>query len=427
MALSVAQVAGNKVASNSSLTVTLGAAPAAGKILLAGLTANGGTARTFTASGWTSIGRVDHTTNSALEVFMRTAPGGTAAFGFGLDSSSVNWLATVYELTDADGTADAVEEAFGSSGDPTLSIDPVDASAAKHIFLFVGNRANASFTPDASPAMTEDYDDAQTGGTAFSMHASHTTATFTSGAAQTVDSNSSANASWVAIAVCIKESTTGAQTVSPSSIASAEAFGSATLTTGAVSVSPSSVASAEAFGSAVLTTTVTLSPAAIASAEAFGTAVLTTGAVTVSPSSIASAEAFGSAMVSVEGGTQFINAEGIASSEAFGEATLTPGAVTVTAEAIASAEAFGSAVVSAAGTVLAPASIDSAEAFGDAVLTVGAVTVAPTAIASAEAFGSATVTGGEEAPATIVIGPAGMSLAGGAGMTLTGGATGDLQ
>ena len=205
MALGIAQVAGAKIANNSSITVTLGSAPAAGKKLVAACMANGGTARTFTATGWTSKGRADHTTNSACELFMRDAPGGTAAFSFGLDVSNVNWHAIVWELTDADGTEDVVATNFGSSGDPTVDINPVDATLNKIIILAVGNRANATFTPDASPAMTQDYDDAQTGGTAFSAFGAHSTSTFTSGAIQTIDADSTASASWACVAICIKE------------------------------------------------------------------------------------------------------------------------------------------------------------------------------------------------------------------------------
>jgi hypothetical protein len=78
--------------------------------------------------------------------------------------------------------------------------------------------------------------------------------------------------------------TAGAQTISPSAIASAEAFGTAVLSTGAVTVAPSSIASAEAFGTATVSNgaaTQTISPSAIASAEAFPDPVLYRRARTV--------------------------------------------------------------------------------------------------------------------------------------------------
>lgn len=100
-----------------------------------------------------------------------------------------------------------------------------------------------------------------------------------------------------------------------------------TVATGAQNISPTGIASAEAFGTPVITTgAVDITPSGIASEEAFGTAVLTTGAVDISPSGIASEEAFGTAVVTVAGGTQNITATGIASAEAFGSHVVTDGA-----------------------------------------------------------------------------------------------------
>lgn len=70
---------------------------------------------------------------------------------------------------------------------------------------------------------------------------------------------------------------TETQTVAPTSIASAEAFGTPTIQPGEVVISPT----------------------AIATAEAFGTPTVTPGAVTISPTSIASAEAFGTPTVQI--------------------------------------------------------------------------------------------------------------------------------
>ena len=64
------------------------------------------------------------------------------------------------------------------------------------------------------------------------------------------------------------------QTITPTGVASAEAFGGATLAAGAVSVAPAGVASGEAFGAAVLTAVATIAPAGIASGEAVGIPVL---------------------------------------------------------------------------------------------------------------------------------------------------------
>lgn len=61
-------------------------------------------------------------------------------------------------------------------------------------------------------------------------------------------------------------------------------------------VSPSSISSSEAFGTAVIIPgSVTVSPTSILSNEAFGTATITPGAVTIFPVGIDSGEAFGQA------------------------------------------------------------------------------------------------------------------------------------
>ncbi|GAI82443.1 unnamed protein product, partial [marine sediment metagenome] len=62
------------------------------------------------------------------------------------------------------------------------------------------------------------------------------------------------------------------QVVTPSSIASQEAFGDPTVVPGGVVISPSAIASLEAFGDpTILPGVVIISPSAIASLEAFGT------------------------------------------------------------------------------------------------------------------------------------------------------------
>lgn len=178
--------------------------------------------------------------------------------------------------------------------------------------------------------------------------------------------------------------TTGPVTVSPSGIASAEAFGTAQIN---LSIAPSGIASAEAFGTPTLSATFTITVNGIASAEAFGTATVTPGVVTVSPGGIASAEAFGNAVVS--SGGLIVSPSGIASGEAVGSATVTPGAVTISLGGIATAEAFGNPTVTSSGLSLLPTGIASAEAFGTAIVSAGPVSVSPSGIASGEAFGTA--------------------------------------
>lgn len=124
----------------------------------------------------------------------------------------------------------------------------------------------------------------------------------------------------------------------------------------------------------------------IASAEAFGSATVVPGAVSITPTGIASAEAFGTAQIN-----QTISGAGnIASAEAFGSSTVVPGVVTITgAGDIASAEAFGDATVSSGGSFITGAgNIASGEAFGDALIPGGASYILGAGnIASGEAFG----------------------------------------
>lgn len=198
--------------------------------------------------------------------------------------------------------------------------------------------------------------------------------------------------------------TGGTQTIVPSGIASGEAFGTAAVSR---TVAPSGVASAEAFGTpridlvitvvgiasgeAFGTPTIVLAvvPGGIPSAEAFGTAVITTGSVNVAPTGVGSGEAFGGAVVST--GAFVVQPQDIPSGEAFGAPTVTTGPVSVAPTSIGSGEAFGTLTIGVF-VVIEPAGIGSAEAFGTAALTVGAATVDPAGIPSGEAFGDHTVT-----------------------------------
>lgn len=128
---------------------------------------------------------------------------------------------------------------------------------------------------------------------------------------------------------------TAAQTISPTGLASAEAFGSDTVTPGPVTVSVTGIASAEVFGTAAVGSLI--APAGIASAEAFGSDTITPGPVTISPSGLTSAEAFGTAVVTTP---QTVTVTGVASAEAFGAAVLATRQV-ISPNALASAEAFG--------------------------------------------------------------------------------------
>lgn len=130
---------------------------------------------------------------------------------------------------------------------------------------------------------------------------------------------------------------------------------------------PSGISSAEAFGLAAVIIQQFILPSGIASGEAFGIAVVVPGEVIILPSGISSAEAFGTAIVIP--GSVIILPTGIASQEAFGTAVVVAGSAIILPSGIASGEAFGTAVVTLASAVqqfLYPTGITSQQAFGTA-------------------------------------------------------------
>jgi hypothetical protein len=228
-------------------------------------------------------------------------------------------------------------------------------------------------------------------------------------AAKTAGLSTPGGQKYVNIAVEVLGTASGPQDVLPSSIASAEAFGTATISaandivptgigsaeafgTAAIAAAneilPGSITSAETFGTAAISTTADIAPGGIASGEAFGTAVIS-ATNEILPSGIPSAEAFGNAVVALQG-TQIVAPSSIGSGEAFGTAALSTTA-DVAPTGIGSAEAFGTPTILAE-SAIAPAGIGSGEAFGLPIVSPGAVTISPPSIASAEAFGTPTVT-----------------------------------
>ncbi len=192
--------------------------------------------------------------------------------------------------------------------------------------------------------------------------------------------------------------------VVPSSITSAESFGTAAVSGGGVlELSPSGIASSEAFGSLILAPgVVAVTPNAITSSEAFGLTVLTPGVVVVAPSSIGSTETFGTPTLVV--GSVGISPSAITSNEAFGNVVIVAGAVVLSPTGIVSSEAFGTSLVTSGPVSLSPTSISSGETFGNAAIATGAVTLLPSSIASSEAFGTNLITSG-----AIVLSPTGIA------------------
>ncbi|HJV99426.1 MAG TPA: DUF4082 domain-containing protein [Arthrobacter sp.] len=201
---------------------------------------------------------------------------------------------------------------------------------------------------------------------------------------------------------------TSGVTLSPSGIASAEAFGTA-VATATLTAEPGGIASGEALGTPVASTTLTATATAIDTLESFGTpaatATLTATAdgiaseealgspaasatLTASPSGIATDETFGTATASA---TLTAAPDGITSAEAFGTPAAAAGTLTASPDGIASTEAFGTPTASTMFTA-SPAGIASAETFGDPAMS-GTLTATAEGIESAAAFGTPSATG----------------------------------
>jgi len=177
----------------------------------------------------------------------------------------------------------------------------------------------------------------------------------------------------------------GAQTVTATSIASAEAFGSPTLTPGAVTVTATGIASVEAFGTATVQAgAVTVTATAIGSGEAFGSPEAQPGTVSFTPPGF-DGSALGYPNFFGQVG---ILAQQIFSAEAFGTPTLSGSAAQISPTGILTAEAFGTAAVTTVAATVTPDGVLSQEAFGTLTLQPGLATVSPQAILSAEALGT---------------------------------------
>lgn len=111
----------------------------------------------------------------------------------------------------------------------------------------------------------------------------------------------------------VLRATSSGTSVAPTGIATAQAFGTATVSPGAVTVTASGIATAETFGTP--RQTAFLSPSSIASAEAVSNVVLSGGSVAVAPTAIGSAQGFGTLSVITAGS---VAANGIASAQGIG-------------------------------------------------------------------------------------------------------------
>lgn len=180
------------------------------------------------------------------------------------------------------------------------------------------------------------------------------------------------------------------QAVTASSIASAEAFGTAMVR---MTVQAGTITTEEVVGTPTIAPIQAVLPSSITTEEQFGTPVIQPGSITISPSSIGTAEAFGTAIVG-----RGVYPSSISTAESFGTPAIT---MRIYPSSITTAYASGTASVQ---RHVHPTAISTSQAFGTAVIAVGSVTISPSSIESEELIGDLIVTavavaGGRTPPA----------------------------
>lgn len=319
------------VSAATSWSVTKPASLVAGETVVAFIVSDGTNAPTLTGGDpWLTLASAGSSGGVAYRLAWKIAGASEPASYTAGQSSTSTGHASIIRVTRIGSVApifavNATGQSSTSISTPTLT----PGGLADLLIRFVGGNPGGNTVTWTSPASHTERTDQQSG---TQTTGSAATLVLASGAAVgTANFTATASVSF-AIGITVAVSDAAPQTVTPSAIASSEAFGTTQLN---LSVTPSGIASGEAFGNLAISTplpqSVTLS--SIASGEAFGTARL---GLYVGPTAIASSEAFGSARLSA-----VIGLTGIASAEAFG---LTNAAIQqfITPVGIASGQAFGS-------------------------------------------------------------------------------------
>lgn len=256
---------------------------ASGDLIFAHVQMDSSTRTISTPTGWTALlGPIDDSQSgdSRHYLFHRyadltsddeptwTASGSTQVF------ANLHAFTGVVASSPIDVTATATPASGSSQTGPTMTTTVDDTL----VINFVGDDRSTAITPPAFSTSTSGWTKQVESGPTSSQQ-SAAMADFPQATAgsvtQIVWTLPTSDACVILQVAIISAGGAGTQDLAPSSITSAQAFGTAVVTTGAVTVTPS----------------------AIASAEAHGTATVTTGAVTVAPSGIATEEAFGNATV----------------------------------------------------------------------------------------------------------------------------------
>lgn len=327
MAIARVQAAAGNTPNTAAVTATLGATATANNLLVA-FHSNRGVETPGTPLGWTQTATVDGDNTATMfhKVSDGTETGITVSLLLAAEQtvSLIEYSGTA-TTSPLDGAVTNASNAFASSF-ATANLTTTNANDVLVAGLGLSGTPDGTISWDSSfVAVTQQ----QSSGGASSNASAQGTAERIVAATATY----STTASWTTgrrkttILAAFKAAAGAApQTVSPSAITSAEAFGAATITPGAVSVSPTGIATAEAFGTAQLNLTV--SPVGVATSEAFGTPVLTVegGTQFISPVGILSAETFGTPILS-QPPPQTISPAGIASTETVGTPTILGGAL----------------------------------------------------------------------------------------------------
>lgn len=286
--------------------------PPALAILVATITGNqagstGGIAFTMSNTGpaltWSKLIQEDSsqagTDNGAAAIYVAQLPNSSTAMTATVTESgggsSVNTLALKIWVVTGGTLAPAGGTARGASGTNNLTTTGFTALGSSGLVFACGAEWNALGTPTSSDLGGPIYAGNNSTNLSY-VHGFHAVGASGSTVTANLDAGGTGTAKWVWATAEIQLSAP-TQTVSPSGIASAEAFGTAALSA-VITVSPTGIASGEAFGTALVNDGA-VRPAGIASAQAFGTATITPGPVTLSPTGIGSAENFGTPKITV--------------------------------------------------------------------------------------------------------------------------------
>ncbi len=236
----------------------------------------------------------------------------------------------------------AAEKTNVSSGAPSLSITTTSANSSLVVAVGDWNATDGTSrtwrSVNGSAATETTYFRDASHFTAFTGY--HTDAGATG--AKTVGLSAPSGQKYSIASVELVGGSSGT-TVSPTGIASGEAFGSP-IRSGTITCSPTGIASAEALGSPTASFVLTVSPTGIGTAETFG-APVRTSTITVSPNGLATGEAFGTLTITQTGS---VNPTGIASAEGLGTPTITT-TVTVSPLSVSPNDGVGSPTISIQG------------------------------------------------------------------------------